>query len=185
MNTRWCMGWALMAVLLASAALRAAEAARPEGLPEAAFTALQASFPGATIDEVEAERERGVPYFEVEMTHAGREVEVEVTADGMIGEIETEVAAADLPTAVAAKAQEAAGGGRLGTAERHEVRGVPLYGTFAALAEPVVVYEIPFRSAVLRRKGTVVIRDNGEVVRVARGDDDGDEADDDEPGHQD
>lgn len=175
----------LVVALVRSGLCQGQEKKAAGSLPEAALKALQTSFPDATVTEVEREREDGVPYFEVEMEAIDKEFDVEVTADGRIGEIETEMWAKDLPPVVAAKAKEAAAGGELGKVEKHEVRGVPLYGTFAALAQAQIVYEITCRAPGDKRRGTIVVRDNGDLVRVVKGDaddedDDGDDDDDDE-----
>ena len=57
-------------------------------LPPAAAKVLRAHFPAAKITAVGRERERGAWYYEVDLEQSGQRVSVEVTAEGVIGEIE-------------------------------------------------------------------------------------------------
>jgi len=171
----------VLAVLLLPGLCLAADPGPKSPLPEAALKAISASFPKAAIQEVGKERERGVPYFEVELKEGETEFEMEVTADGKIGEIEADVAPASLPEAVTAKIKQLAAGAEVRGAEKHEVRGVPLYGTFAALAEPVVVYEITYRVPGAKRNAHIALRPNGDPAgAVGDGDDDDDDDDGDD-----
>lgn len=180
MNRTVRVGMLLAAMVLARGWCQKPGETAAGALPEAALKAIQASFPNAAIGDVEKEREKGVPYFEVELREGGREFEVEVTADGKIGEIEAKVAPGDLPEAITAKVKELAAGAQIRGAEKHEVRGVPLYGTFATLAEPVVVYEVTYRAPGAQRNARVTLRANGELVRAAARDDDDDDEEEEE-----
>jgi hypothetical protein len=166
-------GWVLAAWGLATTPAGAKDASKEA--PEAVKAAIEKSFPGATIQKLGREREEGVQYFEVDLRQGNQEFSAEVSAEGTIGEVETEVAAKDLPEAVTAKIKELAAGAEIKSAEKHEVRGVPLYGTFAALAEPVIVYEVKYRAPGAKHNAQAVLRANGSVVRAARGDDDDDD----------
>lgn len=174
-----------VAVGLLAGLCRAADPSPRDGLPEAALKAISAAFPKAVVQEVEKERERGVPYFEVELKDGDAEFELEVTADGKLGEIEADVAPADLPEAVTAKVKQTAAGAAIRGAEKHEVRGVPLYGTFAALAEPVVVYEVTYRVPGAKRNAHLALRPNGDLAGAVGGDDDDGDDDDDDDGDDD
>lgn len=109
--------------------------------PEAA-AAVQRLFPAGSIVGLGHEREGGVLFYEVVVRDGGETVEIEVTPSGAVGEIETEVALADLPPSVREKIV-AVTGGRIGEIERCEVRGVPRNGTFAPI-RPRVFYEVSY-----------------------------------------
>jgi len=110
-------------------------------LPEQVASALKAAFPGAVAVDVEQEDEDGFRLYEVSLLQAGREMEVEISPDGVIVEIETETSIAALPQAVLAAIQAAAGEGRVTSVERTEIRAVVQDGALALLAQPRVVYE--------------------------------------------
>ena len=57
-------------------------------VPAAVMAAAKNAVPGAKFDEAESEVEDGVTVYELEGTVDGEEVEVEVTADGKVLEIE-------------------------------------------------------------------------------------------------
>jgi len=83
-------------------------------LPSAAVNAVKERFPGAEIrDKVEKETESDGVFYEFELLKDGREIEVEVSAEGRIREIEAELTAADLPKAVAAAIGEKFPGGQV------------------------------------------------------------------------
>jgi len=69
-------------------------------IPPAAATALQKAANGATIHEVESEREHGVMIYEAEWSAGGAKCEAAVTADGTLLEIEERVALQSTPAAV-------------------------------------------------------------------------------------
>ncbi len=69
-------------------------------VPKAVLDAVQGKFPRAELTGAEKETEEGKTVFEIALTHEGQKIEVSVTAGGKITEIETEVAAGDLPGAV-------------------------------------------------------------------------------------
>ena len=176
---RWrtACAWLGCAVLglLASGTALARESVQ---LPDVAKQAVLKEFPGATIKEVGRERERGVSYYEVELKWQGKELEVEVAADGSIGEIEEELALKDLPDKVAAKAKEIVGDGSIKGIERHDVRGVPGKGTFQPSPTPKIVYEIKYIKDGKKHEVELVV--TGDSILVATNDDDGDDDDDDD-----
>jgi uncharacterized membrane protein YkoI len=114
-------------------------------LPEKAAAAIREAFPQATITGIGRERERGVLFYEVNLKQADRRMEVEVTAEGIIGEVEGKVRLSDLPAAIAAKVRRATTGGRILRIERHEVRGVVRRGRMVPLPLARVVYEVKFQ----------------------------------------
>jgi hypothetical protein len=160
----------LSVVLACSAATLASD----EGeLTPDATTAVTQLFPRGSILDVVQETEAGVAFFEVTVRDGSRRVEVEVTADGNVGEIETEVPLADLPRAVADGIARLAGGATVKHAERHEVRGVPRNGTFAAVEPPVVLYEVSYVDGGVRRE--ITLGEDGKPVPQADDDSDGDD----------
>ncbi|WZO98073.1 PepSY-like domain-containing protein [Isosphaeraceae bacterium EP7] len=71
-------------------------------VPRAVMDSLKKAFPKAEIVEAEKETEDGKVSYEVELKDGEKSVEVALKADGTILEVETEVAAKDLPKAVTA-----------------------------------------------------------------------------------
>jgi uncharacterized membrane protein YkoI len=117
----------VMGLALTVSAAYAADEAKPEAkakvkLPEAAAKALKDAFPKATVDEVKMEKEKGITVYEVELEEGKSEMEVEVTADGTIVEIETDVEMKDVPEAAAKAIQAAAEGAKIEELAKKEVR---------------------------------------------------------------
>jgi hypothetical protein len=70
-------------------------------VPKAVLDAIKAKFPGAELTEAAKETEDGKTTYEVALKDkAGKAVDVAATAEGKITEIETTIAAKDLPKAV-------------------------------------------------------------------------------------
>lgn len=61
-----------------------------EALPQAVRDAIQRYYPGATIEEAVREIENGQVHYEVEVEFGNRELEVELTADGEVIEVEVD-----------------------------------------------------------------------------------------------
>jgi len=78
-------------------------------LPLAVKTALDALYPNAEIEEVEVKKE-GLKVYEVELEQNGQEVEVTLTPDGTLVEVETEMTVQGLPEPVAKAIEKAAEG---------------------------------------------------------------------------
>lgn len=146
-------------------------------LPAAAKQSVLKEFPGAKITEVEREREGGVNCYEVELKWKGREIEVEVAADGSIGEIEEELRLGDLPDKIAAKVKELVGDGTIKEIERAEVRGVPRNGTFQPRAKPKTIYEVEYVKDGREHEAELLV--DGDGILVATHDDEDDDDDDD------
>ncbi|MDD3603838.1 MAG: hypothetical protein PHD86_01445 [Kiritimatiellae bacterium] len=111
------------------------------GLPTAVKDAIAAAFPNAEIEEFKAETENGVALYEVEIEIADDEMDVSVTADGQIVEIESEVSLEDVPGPVAAALQKEAGGGEIEEISKEEMRATLKDGVATMLAAAVVSYE--------------------------------------------
>jgi uncharacterized membrane protein YkoI len=97
---------ALGLVLILLAVRRDEEKAPHHDLPQAVLDAVKARFPAGKITGTKKEVEDGVTEFAVELEDKGRKIEVTLTAEGEITDIEKEIAAKELPEPVA-KALEA------------------------------------------------------------------------------
>lgn len=86
-------------------------------LPAAVEKTVAAQTQGATIHGFSMEQEKGKTYYEVEMTVNGHGKDVSMDADGMVTEVEEEVALDALPPAVKAGITAKAGKGTLGKIE--------------------------------------------------------------------
>jgi hypothetical protein len=124
-------------------------------LTPAAATTVKALFPAATVMGVGQESEQGVSYFEVAVRDGDRRVELEVTADGAVGEIESVWSIADVPQAARDQILRNTRGTDVKQVQRHEVRGVPRNGTFAPVDPPVVLYEAEYEDNGRRREFVV------------------------------
>jgi uncharacterized membrane protein YkoI len=103
MKTRFGM-WTLALFGLSAlvVAARADEEKVPlDKVPAAVLKAVKGKFPGAEIKQAEKEVEEGKTIYEIGLKEDGRNIDVSATEDGTIVEIEKEVAAKDLPRAVA------------------------------------------------------------------------------------
>jgi uncharacterized membrane protein YkoI len=102
MKTRFAMG--TMALFGLSALVVAAGADEEkvplEKVPAAIRKAVQGKFPKAQVTQAEKEVEDGKTIYEIGLEEDGHHIDVSATEDGTIVEIETEVAAQDLPRAV-------------------------------------------------------------------------------------
>jgi uncharacterized membrane protein YkoI len=69
-------------------------------LPKEVLDAVKAKYPGAELLGAEREKEKGKTVYEVALKHKGHRIEVTLTPEGKIIEIEKEVAVKDFPKAV-------------------------------------------------------------------------------------
>jgi uncharacterized membrane protein YkoI len=196
-RTRWLLvGAAVMVLaLLGAATLSADEGCKKEEakakveLPEAAAKAIKDAFPLATIDEVEIDNENGMKLFAVELKQGKAETEVKVTADGMIVEIETEVALTAVPEAAAKVISQAAEGAQIKEIKKCETRaetkkddnGKP---QLAKLDKSKIAYEAELVKG--DQKGEIEVAADGKIIEDLKwkvkgkgGDDDDDDNDDD------
>jgi len=90
-------------------------------IPAKAREALQKLAGTNKIVEVEAEKEHGIQVYEAEWIADGTEVEAEVTADGVLLEMEEAVKVEAVPPAVRAAAEKALAGAPKLQYEKHTV----------------------------------------------------------------
>lgn len=86
-------------------------------LPAAVEKTVAAQTQGATIHGFSMEQEKGKTYYEVEMTVNGHGKDVSMDANGVVTEVEEEVALDALPPAVKAGITARAGKGTIGKIE--------------------------------------------------------------------
>src|ERR1700736_6594803 len=75
-------------------------------LPKAVVDAVKARFPDAELKGASKETEDGKTFFEVEIVNKKVELDVELTTDGDITEIEKDIDVKDLPKAVSKALEE-------------------------------------------------------------------------------
>jgi hypothetical protein len=146
--------WTFITVLcvLATPDVRAGESAE---LTPAARAAVEKLYPTGSIVGVGHEREHGVRYYEVAVRDGEERIEVEVTEDGVIGEIESPIELMDVPVAARVEILRLTEGARHTELERHEIRGIPKGDTFMAIDPPMVVYEVEYERDGLRKEVTL------------------------------
>ncbi len=84
-----------------------------EDVPDIVLDMAMNTAPGVDFDRVSIEIENGVVIYEFEAKdHNGCHIEIDVTEDGQLEEIEMEIAMADVPPAVAATLEKEAPGFR-------------------------------------------------------------------------
>jgi uncharacterized membrane protein YkoI len=128
-------------------------------LSDKAAAAIQKAFPKATVERVKVEEEEDVTLYEVVLKEDAAEKEVEVTADGMIVNIESVVAAKDLPKVIADAAAKAAPGAQVQKAEKVETHAA---AHLVMLSAPKVSYEVELTAK--GQKGTIEVAGDGTVL---------------------
>jgi hypothetical protein len=93
-------------VVLAAVARADEEKIPADKVPKAVMAAVKDRFPGAELTSIEKETENGQVVYDIELKHKGRKYEMDIKEDGTVLEVESEIAAKDLPEAVT-KALEA------------------------------------------------------------------------------
>jgi len=106
-------------------------------LPDAVKAAISSLYPQAKIEEVKVEKEE-LKLYEVELDQNGVELKVTLSPDGMLVEVETEVATKDLPDVVAAAITKAAGGAEVKKVEKEIAHAVV---KLVKLDKPETTYE--------------------------------------------
>ena len=139
---------------------------KPVSLPKNARKALEAEFPRAVITEVEREDEDGAALYEAALIHNGRDLEVEVTADGVIVEVGTPAALRSLPRAVQDTIRKVARGARIHEVEKTEVRAVVRNGVVKPLRTARLVYEAELRKG--GKVSEVEISADGRVLEQSK-----------------
>jgi len=104
-------------LLVASTASSQEKKIQRADLPPAVEKTVAAQTQGATIRGFSMETEKGKTYYEVEMTVNGHGKDVSMDADGVVTEVEEEVALDALPPAVKAGITAKAGKGTIGKIE--------------------------------------------------------------------
>lgn len=144
---------ALFSVTLASANTTIALEDVPDNVMETAINTA----PGVTFERVSIESENGVSIYEFEATdHAGRHIEIDITEDGELEEIEMEHDFDDIPAAVAATLEETVLGFE------------PDYVEFSVRQNaPIYVYE--FDGSYEGRPVDIEIAEDGELLLFTHG----------------
>ena len=182
--TEWTARIALLCIAIALSGTWAQDWEGETRLPEAVSRAVQKAFPGASILEVEREREDGMDLFEIEAAAKGRRVELEVSADGTIASVESSVKASELSEGDLKHIRRASGGGRVSRVVREEIRSVPVAGKLTPLATPQVIYEINYKDKRGRSREVNMRSGDGKVIRDDDDDDWDDDDDDDDRHHR-
>lgn len=123
---RTALVWTFAVVLaMAPVGLRADEEnIALDKLPGAVTAAVKGRFPGAEVKGAGKEVEGGKTYYEVTLKHKGRGIDVTLTPEGTITEIEKQIEAKGLPRAVAAALEGKYSGAKYKTIEEIvKVRG--------------------------------------------------------------
>lgn len=146
-------GIALLSVSLASANTDIAI----DDVPEKVLDTAIRTAPGVTFDRVSIETENGVSIYEFEATdHAGRHIEIDVTENGDLEEIEMEHDFDDLPDVVAATLNDTVPGFE------------PDYVEFSVRqTAPIYVYE--FDGSYEGRPVDIEIAEDGELLVFTHG----------------
>lgn len=160
-----CLTVALCLVTALAPARRASAARNDRTLPAEVESAIRQAFPEATIRSFGRERENGVLYYEVNLSQDDKRMEVEVSPDGLIGEIEAKVALADVPEDVQPRIVAATRGMRIRRIELHERRGRAEGGKFVPLASPTIKYEVKYFDG---RKNRSVMIPAGLTVKLSK-----------------
>jgi uncharacterized membrane protein YkoI len=131
-------------------------------LPKAAADAIDAAFPGAKIGKVELEDEDGVKLYEAKLTVKDAEIEVSVSAEGVISEVETGITVEALPKVVADALAKAAEGGKIEEVTKEEQRATVKDGKLVKLDTPTIKYSAEIVKG--DKKTKVEIADDGKVL---------------------
>jgi uncharacterized membrane protein YkoI len=142
-------------------------------LPPAAAEAVAKAFPNMKIEKVKAEEENGVTLFEVELEEGETEIEVEVSADGLIVAIENEVEMKDVPEAAAKVILAAAEGGKVEEVKKEEIRAEAKDGKITKLGAAKVVYEAEIEKG--NQEGKIAVDAGGAIVEPLKWKDKGNE----------
>jgi uncharacterized membrane protein YkoI len=107
----------LVGLLLAMPAVAQEKKIKRSDLPPAVEKTVAAQSAGATVKGFSKENEKGQTYYEAEMVVNGHRKDLLIDANGVIVEVEEEVAADTLPAEVKAGLQAKAGDGKVGKVE--------------------------------------------------------------------
>jgi len=90
-----------LVLVAAGGAVRADEKVELKDVPKVGIDAVKDKFPAGELTGAEKETKAGKTTYEVSLKNKGKNIDVALTSEGKIKEIETEVAVADLPKPVA------------------------------------------------------------------------------------
>jgi hypothetical protein len=144
-----------------------AVARSPRTLPAEVESAVRRAFPEATIRSFGRERENGALYYEVNLRQAGKRMEVEVSPEGVIGEIESRVYMEDLPAEMRSRIAKLTRGMRIRRIELHERRGRVKAGRFVPLAKTTIKYEVKYFDGRRNRSMMVPFQQDIKLPRAA------------------
>ena len=141
---------ALATLVAAAPRVRAQDADTDRTIPDARVPmpvkqAVRRVFPNAIVRRYSTEMEGGRSIYEAELLESGQHRSLDITADGQVLEVETQLSVAQLPPRVASAAQR--GGARIVHAER-------------AIAGHDTSYELRLQG----RRGELKLRPNGQPV---------------------
>jgi hypothetical protein len=122
-----------------------------DALPSPVLDTLERRFPGASVEEFGMESERGIAYYEIQLSDGGHLFEVEIATDGTVGETEAVVTFSSLPPDHQELIRAAVGRGEVREIERHVRIGIPRAGTFVPVAEAAAFYDVSYRVGGLNR----------------------------------
>src|SRR5262249_2176512 len=99
-------GWSVAGVVASSLIVASMSQADDKKIsldkgPKAGMTTVKNRVPGASITQIQKETENGEVIYDFELKHEGRKYEMDIKENGTVTEIEKEVAAKDVPEAVA------------------------------------------------------------------------------------
>lgn len=153
--TKWLprLAAGLLVAFLSWGCLQAGE------LPAAAAAALQKVYPGAEVCSVTQEEESGTNYYSVIVKLAGKQLDIEISPSGVIGEAETAIEQKELPAPVSAAITAQLAGKPVVRVERHERRGKVENKNWVSLAAPVVFYEIKYKDG--EHRCSIALDENG------------------------
>lgn len=148
---RW-LGAAAVLVVLAGTARADEEKVPLNKLPRAVVDAVKAKYPGAELKGAEKEVEKGKTYYEVALTHKGKKLEVTLTPEGKIVEVEKEITARDLPAPVTEGIEAKYPKAKIKRAEEITKGGKTLYEALIETAD--------------KKKFEVVLDPTGKIVKT-------------------
>jgi hypothetical protein len=152
-------------------------------LPTAAGDAIKKAYPKATIQKVKAEKEGDVTVYEVKLTSGETKLEVTVTGEGTICEVDSQIAVADLPKAVAEAVAQAAPDAKVSKASKEEILADPKTGK---LDTPKATYEVEVTKD--GKEGEMKLAADGKVLEELKwkeaGKEDGDKKGDNKKEHE-
>jgi len=120
-------------------------------------------------------REHGLRIYEAEISKNGKQMDVQVSATGTLVKVKTHVAANQLPEAVTRTVETLAGvKAKVRESEKVTTFVRSDHGEITALPQPVVTYEVAFRSAG-EEKHEVRISSTGEILASPDQENDGED----------